>query len=74
MSNSIIKVEGLTKYYDKKYALNEVSFEVKKGEIFSLLGRNGAGKSTLINILLGFLESTRGNCRILNCDSLFYIL
>lgn len=60
-----LKVENLSKYYgskkDPQKVLNNVSFEVKKGEIFGLLGPNGAGKTTLINILTGILTSDEGN-------------
>ncbi len=47
----IIKVVNVTKVYDNIKALDSVSFEVERGEIFGLLGPNGAGKTTLINIL-----------------------
>ena len=47
----MIKVEHLTKKYGDRYAVNDISFEVEKGEIVGFLGPNGAGKSTTMNIL-----------------------
>ena len=49
--NTMIKVEHLIKQYGDRYAVNDISFEVKKGEIVGFLGPNGAGKSTTMNIL-----------------------
>ncbi|EHX3909897.1 ABC transporter ATP-binding protein [Listeria monocytogenes] len=61
-----IEVKGLTKIYKDEFsALNKLNISVKKGEIYSLLGKNGAGKSTLINILTTFLKPTDGEVKIL---------
>jgi ABC-2 type transport system ATP-binding protein len=51
MSESILKVTGLTKIYGDKKAVNGISFEVKKGEIFGILGPNGAGKTTTLEMI-----------------------
>lgn len=68
MKNAI-EINNLTKIYkDGKKALNNLSFSVRKGEIFSLLGPNGAGKSTLINILTTYLKPTDGNVKIFGED------
>jgi ABC-2 type transport system ATP-binding protein len=64
----MIKVNGLTKYYGSKPAAKDISFEVKKGEVFGLLGTNGAGKSTIIKMLCGLLKPTRGSIRIGDID------
>lgn len=60
----MIKLENLTKKYKNNYAVKEVSFEVKPGEILCLLGANGAGKSTTINMLLDFVKPTSGRAYI----------
>ena len=57
----MLKVEGVTKYYDKFKAVDNLSFEVDKGEIFGLLGINGAGKTTTFRMIMGLLEPTSGN-------------
>ena len=60
----MLKALNITKSYNGKVALKDVSFEVSKGEIFCLLGQNGAGKTTTINIFLGFINKDGGNyCR-----------
>lgn len=56
----MIKTEGLTKHYRDFIAIEDVGFEVKKGEIVGFLGPNGAGKTTTMKILTGFLPATRG--------------
>ncbi len=62
---NIIEVKNLTKEYKNKLALDNLSFEVKKGEILGLLGPNGSGKSTTINCLLSLLSFKQGNIKIL---------
>jgi len=64
----MIKVNGLTKYYGNKPAAKDITFEVKKGEVFGLLGTNGAGKSTTIKMLCGLLKPTRGSILIGDID------
>lgn len=64
MSDTVIQVENLCHSYGGKDVLRNLSFEVKKGRIFGLLGKNGAGKSTSINIMMGFLSPKGGTCRI----------
>lgn len=62
---NILEAQGLTKVYeDGVCALDHISFSVKPGEIFCLLGDNGAGKTTTINLFLGFLEPTEGAAMI----------
>jgi len=60
----IIKVNHLTKKYDKLTAVDDITFTVKEGDFFAFLGPNGAGKSTTINILCTVLGSTNGDVEI----------
>ncbi len=57
----MIQVENLTKYYGKRLAVDNISFNVEKGEIVGFLGPNAAGKTTTMRILTGFLAPTRGD-------------
>ncbi|UKI57622.1 MAG: ATP-binding cassette domain-containing protein [Clostridium sp.] len=57
----MLKLEHVTKYYDDFRAVNDLSFEVKDGEIFGLLGVNGAGKTTTFRMIMGLLDITEGN-------------
>lgn len=59
-----IEVKNLTKKFGNFTSVNEVSFDVKKGEIFGFLGANGAGKSTTIKMLCGILEPTSGEATV----------
>lgn len=56
----MLKVDGVTKYYDDFRAVDNLSFEVKEGEIFGLLGRNGAGKTTTFRMIMNLLEPDDG--------------
>ena len=60
----MINTENLTKKYNDHTALDQLNLQVKKGEIYCLLGANGAGKTTTINLLLGFIEPTSGSAFI----------
>ena len=69
-ADEVISVQGLTKVFKdfwgrpKAKAVNNVDFEVKRGEVFGLLGPNGSGKSTTIKMLLGLLYPTRGHIEV----------
>jgi ABC-2 type transport system ATP-binding protein len=65
---NIIEVMNLTKKYSELVAVNNVSFEVKEGEIFGLLGPNGAGKTTLISMLCTILIPTSGTAKVNGFD------
>ncbi|MBB6625278.1 ABC transporter ATP-binding protein [Clostridium gasigenes] len=58
---NIVEVKNLSKRFNDKLVLDNVSFEIKKGEIFGLLGPNGAGKSTLINTMVGLIKADNGD-------------
>ncbi|MBW2607939.1 MAG: ATP-binding cassette domain-containing protein [Deltaproteobacteria bacterium] len=60
----MIHVENLTKYYNDLCAVDQISFDISKGEIMGLLGPNGAGKTTTLQILTGFLRPTAGSIRV----------
>jgi ABC-2 type transport system ATP-binding protein len=64
----MIKVEHLTKKYGTFTAVNDISFEVEKGEIVGFLGPNGAGKSTTMKILTSYLPATSGRASIAGFD------
>lgn len=66
----MIEVKNVTKKYGKFVAVDDISFEIKEGEIVGLLGPNGAGKSTTMNMLTGFIEQTSGEIIIDGYDML----
>jgi ABC-2 type transport system ATP-binding protein len=69
MDEAAIRIEGLGKTYaGGKRALEDVTFDVPRGQIFGLLGPNGAGKSTLINILAGLVTRSEGRASIWGFD------
>lgn len=61
---NIIEVKEVSKKFDDKIVLDNISFTVEEGDIFGLIGPNGAGKSTLINIMAGLLDANSGNVTI----------
>ena len=63
-----IKTINLTKKFKDKIAVNNLNLEIKKGELFALLGVNGAGKSTTIKMLSGLILPTAGQIKINNMD------
>lgn len=68
MNQYSIKTENLTKKFGQFTAVNSISFEVSKGEIFGFLGANGAGKSTAMKMLCGLLEPSSGSATIAGFD------
>ena len=65
---SAIEVSGLQKSYGTLRAVDEISFSVNRGEVFSLLGPNGAGKTTTIEVLEGIRQRDGGNVKVLGVD------
>ena len=63
-NDNIVVMKGITKIFGKNKVLDEVNFELKKGEIHALLGENGAGKTTLMNILYGLYSPNAGEIYI----------
>ncbi|TVZ28717.1 ABC-2 type transport system ATP-binding protein [Gillisia sp. Hel_I_86] len=65
---NVIEVENLTKMFGDFTAVNAITFEVKKGEIFGFLGANGAGKTTAMKMLIGISKPTSGTAKVAEFD------
>jgi ABC-2 type transport system ATP-binding protein len=63
-----VEIKSLSKSYDGLVALSRINLEVRRGEVFGVLGRNGAGKTTLVEIIEGLREPDRGEVRVLGID------
>ncbi|MBY4602411.1 MULTISPECIES: ABC transporter ATP-binding protein [Bacillus] len=66
MMNEIVSVRNVTKQFQQKTAVNNISFSIKKGEITAILGPNGAGKTTVISMILGLLKPGKGEIKLFN--------
>lgn len=69
MDEAYICVRNLTKSFENRKVVDNLSFDVKKGEVFGLLGHNGAGKSTTIDLILGLKEPDTGYAKMLNMNA-----
>lgn len=67
-SGYAIHIDGLSKFYGKKQALDNVSFSVKRGDFFAFLGPNGAGKTSTINVITGLSNYQSGQVRVFGHD------
>ncbi len=67
--DTVLELSHVSKFFGGNVALDDVSYQVKKGSVFALLGENGAGKTTTIRILLGLCEPDSGRSRVLGMDS-----
>ena len=67
-NNKVIHVEGLTKMFGDFTAVDAITFDVKKGEIFGFLGANGAGKTTAMKMLIGISNPTSGKASVAGFD------
>lgn len=67
--NNAIEVNHLTKKFNDKIAVNDISFDVKQGEVFGLLGPNGAGKTTTLRMITTLLKSSSGTVKIFGHDT-----
>mgnify|MGYP001579566422 FL=1 len=72
MQNNVLEVKNLTKKFGDFTAVNNISFELKEGEILGLLGPNGAGKTTTIQMLLGILMPTNGSIKYFDKELMRY--
>jgi ABC-2 type transport system ATP-binding protein len=68
MNTSVISINQLTRHFKETVAVDNLSLEVKSGEIFGFLGHNGAGKTTTVRLLNGVIEPTAGSMRVLGLD------
>ena len=69
MDEPSVSVRNLTKSFSGRRVVDDLSFDVQKGEVFALLGHNGAGKSTTIDLILGLKAPEVGSARILGMDA-----
>ena len=69
MGEQCIRVRNLTKSFGNRKVVDDLSFDVKKGEVFALLGHNGAGKSTTIDLILGLKKPDAGSAAILGMNA-----
>ena len=67
--NNIIEISNLSKYYGSVRALHNLNLSVNEGEIFGFLGPNGSGKTTTLRILIDYLRSSSGTCKIFGMDT-----
>ena len=63
-----VEVTNLTKHFNGLVAVDKISFDVKKGELFGFLGPNGAGKTTTIRMLTGVIKPDKGSASIFGYD------
>ena len=68
--STILEVSGLTKRFGKKIAVDNIDFEIKKGEIYGLLGPNGSGKTTTLSMILTLLKPTAGYVKLFGNNDL----
>lgn len=66
---SFVEASGLGKVYIRDYAVRDITFDVRKGEIFGFLGPNGAGKTTTLRMMCGILDPTDGRCAVRGFDT-----
>src|SRR5215472_1887182 len=68
MPSAMIEVNGLTKRYRDRVAVDDLTFSVPEGEILGFLGPNGAGKSTTMRVLTGYLPASSGTVKVAGYD------
>jgi gliding motility-associated transport system ATP-binding protein len=65
---AVLSLDGLSKRFGARLAVDAVSFDVKEREVFGLLGPNGSGKSTILRLVTGYLRPTAGSVRVAGID------
>src|ERR1051326_3141943 len=68
MSDAVVSINGLTRRFGPKIALDNVDLTVRRGMVFGLVGANGAGKTTLIKHVLGLFKAQAGSVRVFGRD------
>jgi ABC-2 type transport system ATP-binding protein len=68
MSEPIVSINGLTKMFGEVGAVRDLSLQIRRGELFGILGANGAGKTTTMRMLCGLLRPTAGHATIVGGD------
>ena len=68
ISRSMIEAKGLSKFYGPFVAVDDITFEIPKGQIVAFLGPNGAGKTTMMRMLTGYLAPSAGEATIAGYD------
>ncbi|MCB0922818.1 MAG: ABC transporter ATP-binding protein, partial [Actinobacteria bacterium] len=66
--NKALRLQGLTKFYGSQRGIEDLTLDVRPGEVFGFLGPNGAGKTTTIRMILGLIHPTRGRGEVLGLD------
>src|SRR5690349_14887058 len=67
-AEAIVDARALTKRYGDRVAVRELTFDIRRGEVFALIGPNGSGKSTTIRMLCGILKPSSGTAQVLGFD------
>lgn len=70
MRQWVVEMESVSKFFDKRAALNDVTLTADSGDVIGLLGKNGAGKTTLLQVLLGFSPPSAGQSRVFGVNSM----
>lgn len=65
-NGNYIDIKGIHKYYGKKHVLNDISIQIKPGDIYGILGPSGCGKTTIVKIIAGILDSNEGETLVLD--------
>ncbi|HEY7416667.1 MAG TPA: ATP-binding cassette domain-containing protein, partial [Ktedonobacteraceae bacterium] len=66
----VLSTTGLTKHFGQRVAVNDLDLEVRRGDVFGLLGPNGSGKTTTIRMIFGLVRPSRGSIRLFGQDIL----
>jgi branched-chain amino acid transport system ATP-binding protein len=70
MSDALLRVQGLNAWYGESHILHGIEFEVREGEVVTLLGRNGAGKTTTLKSIMGMVERRQGSIRFRGVETI----